>query len=72
MLNIEANTPFIIIAEITGGIILQIIFAIWLTEYKRELKYLKIEIKRSRGPELVYWKKQKRTLWFRVLLNILK
>ena len=38
-----------------------------LAEFKRELKYLNTEIRRTRGSERDYWQKRKRRLWLSVV-----
>ncbi len=53
-------------------IILLIIFVLWYIEYKHQLYYIKIEISRSDEAEQKYWKQTKRTLWYRVLINIFR
>lgn len=53
-------------------ILLLIIFVLWYTEYKQQLYYINLEIRRSEKKEQEYWKKEKRTLWYRVLINIFR
>lgn len=53
-------------------ILLLIIFVHWYTEYKQQLYYINLEISRSDRKEQEYWKKEKRILWYRVLINIFR
>ena len=43
-------------------------FALGLEKFKRELRYLNMEIRRTRGSERKYWKKKKRRLWLSLFL----
>ena len=54
------------------SVIAIILFVIWYIEYKQQLYYINLEINRSDRNEREYWKKEKRTLWYRVLINIFR
>ena len=46
---------------------LLVVIASWLNEFQKELKYLKSEIRRTRGEERKYWIHQKRRLWLSII-----
>lgn len=42
-------------------------FVSWLKRFKSELKYLNIEIARTKGREKKHWKKKKRRLFLSII-----
>lgn len=53
---------FVVVILIISGIILAVLPQ-KLHRFRRELRYINMEISRSSGRERVYWKNQKRLLW---------
>ena len=58
-----------LIAVFIGLIVLLLLvgLALRLEEFKRDLKYVKTEIKRTRGSERRAWQKEKRRLWLSLI-----
>lgn len=58
-----------LIAVFIGLIVLLLMvgLALRLEEFKRDLKYVKTEIKRTRGSERRAWQKEKRRLWLSLI-----
>ena len=52
-----------------GALVLLLIvrLVLRLRDFNRELKYVKAEIKRTRGDERKYWKKKKLHLWLSLI-----
>lgn len=49
------------------GIAILVRIIMWLNNFKRELKYLNIEIRRTDGRERKYWISRKRRLWLSII-----
>lgn len=42
-------------------------FLPWLMEFRRELRFINMEIRRNHGRERAHWEKKKRRLWLSLL-----
>ena len=49
------------------GILFAILIGRWQHNFRKELRYLTIEIQRTEGIEREYWKQKKRRLWLSIL-----
>lgn len=66
-LNFELDTPTIIVLAVIGLILFCAVFFPWLHDFRRELRYINMEINRTTGREQAHWKKKKK----RLLLSLL-
>lgn len=66
MAELEKAFVVVLIAGITGFIII-FGFANWFVFFKRELKYVNMEIRRTGGNQKRYWKRKRCRLWLSLL-----
>lgn len=65
----EVIYSFLIWSFVALAVVLLICrFVLGLEKFKRELRYINMEIRRTRGSERNYWKKKKRRLWLSLVL----
>ena len=57
----------IAVSVVVMAVLLILRLALSLEKLIRELKYVNLEIKRTRGSERDYWKKKKRRLWLSLI-----
>lgn len=58
----------IIIVGITAIVLLYLLYLLLqINDFRRELRFVKMEIRRSNGTERKYWLRQKRKLWLSLL-----
>lgn len=57
----------LVLLMIVIGVVLAIVIARWQFKFKRELRYLAIEIERTEGKEREYWIHRKRKLWMSLI-----
>ncbi len=64
------HSPLVVALLAVGAVIefiLLVRFAVWYDDFKYELKYLKMEIKRCEGKEKRYYRKRLFRLWISVI-----
>lgn len=49
------------------GILFAVLIGRWQNNFRKELRYLRIEIERTEGREREYWIQKKRRLWLSLL-----
>lgn len=66
-----SETSWLKLGLAIGGVLLLAIIATmfvpWLFWFRRELRYLNMEIHRNYGPERTHWEKRKKRLWLSLL-----
>ena len=63
----ELTVMAIAVVAIAFVLILLWAFLVKLEEFRAELDYLNMEIRRAEGAEKKYWKKKRRQLWLSLL-----
>ena len=55
------------IVIVLAVVIFLAVFLPWLRDFRHEMRYINMEIRRNRGREREHWIKRKRRLWLSIL-----